>query len=111
MPFSYSKNAGLALENLMQILRRNNQPEAPTAWWVKAGGVGYYYEVNQTDQPDSGIKGSIYKYSSPTSERARRFGSFRIDGEGYIHTFPGSTVEQQRDAAQAAINGQSMRFG
>ena len=111
MPFSYSKNAGLALENLMQILRRNNPPEASNAWWVKTEDVGYYHDIDRIDQNDSGIQGKIFKYHSPTSERARHFGSFRIDGEGIIHSFPGSTIEQQRDASHAALNGQSLRLG
>ena len=73
MGFSYTNKAGQVLDQMTSKDGPSNE--------VKVGVRRFFWEVDRVDQPDGGIKGSIYEIAHGMAEHK---GRFHIDGKGVI---------------------------
>lgn len=67
-------------------------------WTTK--GRRYMYETGR-EQADGAITGIVWKYTDET--HVRRAGSYRIEPDGTISRWPGSTIAQRNAAAAQAV--------
>lgn len=99
MGFSYCAAATYAAEAMMKVLQETSTPEnarSSNTWDHK--GQTYFYEVTR-DHPDGAITGTVYR-NLPDGEHCRRAGRVRIEPDGTISAWTGSTAAQRARAQQ-----------
>ena len=77
-----------AMDTLRQF--KPNLDKSNNTWQHK--GERYFYEVSRTEHSDGAITGTIYRYVS--TDRVRKAGSFRIEGDGRLTRSAGGFAER-----------------
>lgn len=99
MGYSCSTKANHVLEALMKIIGG----ESKTSNGFEINGARYFYEIGRENR-DGAITGTVHKIDGPYAKRA---GSFRIEPDGTITKFPGTSKATREHARSAGL----MRFG
>ena len=106
MGYSCSAMASLVLDGIMSNVSHVNN--CSNVWSYK--NVAYMYERGR-EQNDGAITGTISKFTDPNCTMAVRVGSFRIEGDGMITRFPGTSKNAKNSAIFWASFEYIRRFG
>lgn len=107
MGYSYNARAGFALDKLGEILRGPDTADrkASSNGIARTGG---FWEHGR-EQADGSITGTVWKPWAQDVTRVTRAGSFKIDPEGRVLRFPGTTPAE-RAAAEAFSEAEYVRL-
>lgn len=98
MGYSYNALSGYALEHITKSLGCGDL--GPSNVFVK-NGKKYMYEHGR-EQYDGAITGVVWKFLED-GVHVRKAGTFRIEPDGTVTRFPGSTATQRKQATVAAV--------
>ncbi len=97
MGYSYSAKAGYVMDELIiQLQATDSRPDGGNDYF--SGNVHYFFEHGR-EQSDGAITGTVWKYTG--EKTCRKSGSFKIESNGRISRFIGSS-KNQRESAQIA---------
>lgn len=102
---SYTVMAGESLKAIFNILKEADE-ESSNVFYVKE--IKCFYELGKENE-DGSITGTIYKFINTT--HILPAGNFKIDPEGNILRFYGSTKLQRIEARATALAEYSRIFG
>ncbi|KKK64224.1 hypothetical protein LCGC14_2986380 [marine sediment metagenome] len=97
MGYSCSTKANMVLDSLIVLLQSSSSENNSSNTWEKRG-IKYFYEIGK-ENIDGAITGKVNKFVEENQCKVVR--SFRIESNGKITRFIGST-KQQRTAAETA---------
>ena len=104
MGYSYTAKAGFVLDALGVILRGQN----PSSNMIeKTGG---FWETGR-EQPDGAITGTVWRPWEKDPSRVVNAGSFRIEPDGRISRFPGTTKAERMAAESVGATEYTKRYG
>lgn len=98
MGYSYNALAGFAMDKVTKDLGCGNNGLPSNTFESK--GNKYFYEHGR-EQRDGAITGIVWKFVG--GETVRKAGSFRIEPNGIVTRFPGTTKKMRRSAAIEAV--------
>ena len=99
MGYSSTIKASFVMDSLM-ILLQSSSPRINSynAWEKK--GIKFFHEIGR-EQKDGAITGTVHRYIS--DDLCKVAGSFRIESNGKISRFVGSTKQQRTEAETAGL--------
>jgi len=96
MGWSCTAKAHFTLDALKEILR-GNLNSSNSIESLRVGGHFGFWECGR-EQPDGSITGTVWKPWETDPTRVTKAGSFKIDPEGKVLRFPGTSKEVRAEA-------------
>ena len=99
MGYSFTALASYAMDHLLTAIQGDDNENSNT--WTDSKGVKRFCERGR-EQRDDAITGTVFKFVD--DNHCRPCGTYRIDSDGVVVRFPGSTRQQRHAAAVHAIH-------
>ena len=107
MGYSCTARAGLALDTIISALK-GGEPEGEPSNTYYRRGRKHFFETGR-ERPDGAITGAIFR--ELPDNRCRRAGSFRVEPDGTITRFPGTSAPERQAAELIAADEYNRRYG